>query len=410
MKNLKAVCLSFCSTLLISLVPALAQEQENILIQSADEVLKAVSEIRGLAVEAPIRKSVKSRPEIETYLLEKIESEYPAEEIRSEAALLKQLFLIPEEMDLYDFMINLLTEQVAGVYDPDSKEFFIADWIPLELQRPVIAHELTHALQDQYHDLSGLLARIPGNDDQMLAKSALVEGEALIVMIEYSLKPLGGSILNIPDIRKMTESQRSLMEAQFPTFASAPPYIQETLLFPYTYGASFLQHFLKAGSWEDVERIYSALPESTEQIIHPLKYRENPDRPTLVPEAAVALGKGFDQVHSNVLGEFGLFLVLGRFLDDRPAKDASSGWDGDRVQLFQNSSGVSLLRLESVWDTPSDANEFYSAYSSLIPLKYPGIKRTREESGVSLWEDEDGSHSVRIELSDIRLVIVERCE
>jgi len=387
-----------------------AQNQNDELLKSVDEILIKVSEIRGLSAIDPIKKGVKTRAEIEQYILKRFEEEYPTEDLKNEERLLKRLSLIPSDLDLHDLLIEFYTEQIAGLYDPKVNEFFIADWIPLELQKPVMAHELTHALQDQHFDLERFITRVPGNDDEMMAKAALIEGEALLVMLQYTLEPFGTSVFDIQDIRKMTESQRSLMEAQFPVFASAPDYLKETSLFPYTYGASFVQFLIKTSSWKDLEDVYTKTPLSTEQIIHPEKYKNDPDSPVNIPEITdlpPEFGTNPEQFYSNVLVEFTLFLVLGQFLNPEESEIASAGWDGDRVQLFESEDKKTILRLETVWDSNSDATEFFEAYKKLVGLKFDGTERlTSDNPGLShVWKS--ASHTITLQQYENRVTVFE---
>jgi hypothetical protein len=369
------------------------------LLKSADEVLEAVSEIRGLEPKNPIKKGLSTREEILSYLKQRIEKEFPLEEILAEERLLKRLGLIPEDLVLYDFMLELLTEQVAGYYDPYTKTFYIADWLPLAIQKPVMAHELMHALQDQYFELEKFLEDEGDNDDQTLARNALVEGEGLLIMLEYTLRPFGRSFRDIPDLVELNRSQMPLMEAQFGVFASAPPYLKETLIFPYTYGANFLQFFLRENSWAEVATIYENLPQSTEQILHPEKYAKETDEPTVIDQSSIELpGEDWSTVCENVLGEFTWYLLLNGAIDEETARTASEGWDGDVVLLYESPSGLQLLVISSVWDSEADAREFYDAYSLLINKKYGFSDSVSEDRGPSdqkrIWENSD--HHVSI--------------
>lgn len=383
------------------------------LLNSADEILEVVAELRQLEVKRPVEKGVKSRSEIESFLIERIKTDYPEEEIAREERLLKRLGLIPNDLHLYGFMLELLTEQLAGYYDPYTETFFLADWIPLEIQKPVMAHELTHALQDQHFDLEKYLDRIESNDDRSLARSALIEGEGLLIMLDYVLQPSGKSSLDIPDIVAANQSQMSLMDAEFHVFAGAPSYLRETLLFPYTYGANFLQEIIQKHSWSKVDGIYEDLPSSTEQILHPSKYLEERDEPTEVDtiELRSFLSGTWETVSENVLGEFTMYLLLQEFLDDRLALETSRGWDGDSIALLENAQGQEALLLATAWDSARDAEEFQTAYVSLIQKRFPSlqlgtsrIQIPANESGIVItWEDAERvitfiSHGTQVDI------------
>ncbi len=367
---------------LFALSPSFAQSPPD-LVKLADEVIADVSKIRELEVKAPIAKGVKSRDEIRAYLMDRIKEEYKPEEIELEGRVLKKLHLIPADMNLYDFVISLLTEQVAGYYDPKTKTFYIADWLDAASQKPIMAHELTHALQDQHFDVKPFLQRIKGNDDAMLARSAILEGDAVAVMIDYMLKPMGMSFVNLPNVTQLTGLDQALTSGEYKIFASAPLYFKETLIFPYTSGLAFLQAFRKENSWERVGQVYADLPKSTEQIMHPAKYMASRDDPTAIPpELPAPLKTGaWTSRYTNVLGEFSTLLVLKQFLPAAESERAAAGWDGDLIQLFTNGEGREALWMRFVFDTDDDATEFFDAYKQLVGKKYPDAVAASEQPG-----------------------------
>jgi hypothetical protein len=382
--------------------------QEEALLEAVDEVLAEVSRIRELEVKTPISKGVKSREEIRGYVIGRIEKEYPKEEIQREELLMKKLRLIPEDMDLEDFVLDLLTEQVAGYYSPDTSTFYIADWIPLEMQKPVMAHELTHALQDQHFDLSRLMERIRGNDDRMLARNAVVEGDAVAVMFDYILLPLGRSFLDLPDLSQLARFQFQAGAEQYQTLSAAPEYLRESLLFPYIQGAGFIQAYRRRHSWAELNKVYGDLPLSSEQIMHPEKYLDNRDDPVAVPETD--LFPPAARVLSNVLGQFTTYHVLKRYLPEAPARRASEGWGGDRVELFQLDDGSRVLVLASVWDTVADSRQFFEAYRDLVERKYPGGTETggmQDPEPIEIKWEAPGNE-VRLRLEGRRVLIIER--
>jgi hypothetical protein len=380
--------------------------QDAILLETADEVLKDVSRIRELEIKSPISKGVKSRDEIRSYLISRIEKEYPKEEIRREEILMKKLRLIPEDMNLEAFVLDLLTEQVAGYYSPETSTFYIASWIPLELQKPVMAHELTHALQDQHFDLSVLTERIRGNDDRMLARNAVIEGDALAVMFDYLLLPMGRSFLDLPDLAQLARFQFQAGAEQYQTLGAAPEYLRESLLFPYIQGASFIQAYRRRHSWTELNRVYSDLPLSSEQILHPEKYLGTRDDPVDVTETDLFPSSA--RLVSNVLGEFTLFHVLKQQVPEASARRAAEGWGGDRVELFQLDDGSRALVLNSVWDTAADAREFFDAYRDLVTRKYPGGRQSGGAEGPEPieieWKAPGQDASLRLEGREVRIV------
>lgn len=366
-------CIALSCCLAVSLAAGLSSQDNATLMKTADEVLAEVSKLRELDVKSPVAKGVKSREEIRSYLAERIKEEYKPEELEIEGRVLKKLRLIPQDMDVYQFTMNLLTEQVAGYYDPKAKTFFIADWLSPEAQKPIMAHELTHALQDQYFDVTPFLKRIKNNDDKMLARNSILEGEAVAVMIDYMLEPMGMTFVKLPDLKQFMNMAEAMNSQEYKLFSSAPAYFKETLVFPYTSGLSFMQAYRRVHSWADVAKIYADLPDSTEQIMHPEKYMAERDEPTEVkPDTPKQLpGNGWKSIYKNVLGEFTTQLVLKEFLDQAEAEKAAAGWDGDCVELLKNDAGQEAVVMRFVFDTDQDALEFKDAYTQLLAKKYP---------------------------------------
>src|SRR5262249_47718141 len=159
--------------------------------------------------------------------------EYTPQEVRAEARVLKRLGLLPESADYEKLILDLLMEQVAGFYDPFAARLYIADWLPLEMQRPALAHEIEHALQDQHFDLKRFAEPIKDDGDRQLAQSALVEGDGTAVMLEFSAQSMGIPLDQMPSIAsRIGKSIAAGGMETTPLFDHAPPFLKETLLFP----------------------------------------------------------------------------------------------------------------------------------------------------------------------------------
>jgi hypothetical protein len=380
------------------------------LLKAADEMVQTTARLRGLEPKAPIMKGVKSRAEISQYLNERAREDYDHGELTLEGKMLQRLGLIPAAIDYPEFTLKLLTEQIGGFYDPDKKTFFIASWLPVAEQKPVMVHELTHALQDQYFDVGRILRqdRKLDNDDRALAHEALLEGDGMVVMLNYLLEPVKRNFSELPDLAFIMRAQMSTMQSQFAVFKSAPAFLQEVLLFPYGYGSSFLQSVWKQNpSWQAVNKIYSDLPESTEQIMHPDKYygiRDDP-KPVHAEAFAAKLGKEWKIAYKNVLGEFSLGLLLNLHLTGERARRAVIGWGGDQVLLLENEAGRDAVLVSTTWDTLDDSEKFFAAMDEWFRLHYPKASRTDESpTGFSLIQDGEFC-SLRREEADVRFII-----
>ena len=338
---------------------------------TAKKILRDMAVVRELEVKRPVAMEVATRAQIVAYVDSRIKEEMKEEELRGQELALKRLGLIPTNMDMRKFLLDLYGEQVAGYYDPFKQKFYISSWMDTQQQTPIMAHELTHALQDQHFNLKPFLTPIPHNSDATSARQAVVEGDAVISMLQYLMgrvPPGPGAML-----------RGAMAGPTYPVFAGAPPYFQEALFFPYADGADFVAEIRGAGGFKPVTAIYKDLPRSTEQVLHPEKYSTKRDDPTPV-ELPMAMS-GYVEVHSDVLGELVFRVMLAGFLDEDRAAAAAEGWDGDRYRAFQKKGAKGLketfVTIRTVWDTAEDAKEFFGAYSSMVPEKYDGATKKK---------------------------------
>jgi hypothetical protein len=395
-----AVLIGILVTLTLTALAFIQEPAPADLMKTAEELLQRVGKLRGLEPKAPIPMGVKSRDEIAKFLNEHVKENLDEGELQAEGKMLHRLGLIPSSLDYKEFSLKLLTEQVGGYYDPDKKTFFIAAWLPLEQQKPVMVHELTHALQDQYFDLNKVLKedRKLHNDDRVLARQAVFEGDGMAVMLNYLLQPAGRDFASLPDLVFVMRSQFGVMDSQYPVFSGAPEYLKETLFFPYGYGAAFLQKvWAKNPSWDAINKIYSDLPVSTEQIMHPEKYLEKRDNPKTVEftDPASSLGQGWKVAYRNDFGEFGLDLLLKLQVAEEQARRAAAGWGGDQALLLENEAGRDAVFVATTWDTADDVDEFYQAMSEWLQRRYPKAKKTSETPNGFTLSAGGEAHSIK---------------
>ncbi|HEU4390667.1 MAG TPA: hypothetical protein VFV34_22880, partial [Blastocatellia bacterium] len=244
-------------------------------LTATKDVLDAVSRIRGLEVKSEVKAGLKSRDQIEEAVIRDLDENTTPAEFEATQKSLTKFGLIPRGFRLRECVIKVLREQVAGFYEPKSREFFLAGWLPISEQKPVMAHELTHALQDQHFDLRRFEHWPKGDSDAELAVHALVEGDATVVMLQYSVDQEGRT-LDVTKIGSLTalmlQQSSSEDREKYPALSSSPAVLRETLQFPYVYGVGFVQEVMKNGSRAGLDRTFSRLPTSSEQIIHPDRF------------------------------------------------------------------------------------------------------------------------------------------
>src|SRR5262249_35933455 len=154
------------------------------LLKTADEIVKQTAALRQLTVKQPVKRGVLDRDQIRDKLRGQIARQYTSKDIETESRVLKVLGLLPKDLDFEKLQLDLLMEQVGGFYDPWGKQLYVADWLPLDMQKPALAHEITHALQDQHFNLQKFVQAVHDQGDRQLARGALVEGDATGVMLE----------------------------------------------------------------------------------------------------------------------------------------------------------------------------------------------------------------------------------
>jgi hypothetical protein len=328
-------------------------QNEAELKQAVQQMIPAVERATRLRFRQRPLVLRRSRAQVRDYVIHKFDDDLPPAELDGAQAAYRLFGLIPDSLDLRRTMIDLLTEQVAGYFDPDSNALYIPTDIDPSQARLVISHELVHALQHQYVNLDSLV-ELKRQNDRRSAAQAILEGQAtlaqiLVLMPEQKIE----SLPNFWDLRTALGGQQDQMKV----FGRAPLWLRESLIFPYLGGAEFVR-------WFDHEypgkQPYGVLmPISTEQILHPARYVAG-DR----PDALAFESPARDTVrYEDGLGEFEIRLLLQQHLgDDSAAAWYAEGWDGDRYQVLARrgpgGKGGDALVWYTLWDDKAAAARF----------------------------------------------------
>ncbi len=375
-----AATVALSTALLVAACGGQERRLEGPYAKVAGDAIPRIEEVTGLKFKSDPKIEARSRDDVRAFLEKRFREDLPDEEIAGTRAAYRRLGLIPDSLDLRAFMLDLLTEQVVGYYDPETKVLYVVEEAPPEQASIIIAHELVHALQDQYMSLDSLQL-LRGDNDRQIAAHAVIEGQATIVQIQSML---GGADIAtaLPGgwdrVRDMIRESSS----QMPVFATAPRIIQETLIFPYLSGAEFMRTFqqLRPG-----EAPYGDLPRSTEQILHARAYFNERDVSTRVTLPAPRIGR--DRYQNN-LGEFETRIFLYEHARDQSsAVRGAAGWDGDRYMVVETPRGEALVWV-TVWDTPVEAAEFTEVLDRAIGRRFDG-EHMRETGGGKRYEVAD---------------------
>ena len=337
--------------------------------QAADEVLAEMSKLLSMPILHPVKKSLRSREEIRAYLLAQEKKDKDSAKDYADQRTLEMFGLLPKDFPLEQTLNDILTEQIAGLYDPDSQEFFIADWTSPADERPVMSHELTHALQDQHFHIDKWTEAAKPNDDGELARDAVIEGSAMAAMLDYELGGKGS-------IRDLGDFDPGMLMGDMdssPVLSKAPKAIQDELLFPYLAGIHFTQQLLKAGNgWPDFYKVFAKPPVSTQQVMHPDLYLQGvvPAKVELPPGKGV-ISSDWKKLDENNMGEFGLVEILKQFLEKDRSTALAAAWAGDRYAIFENQKNKrTLLEFRVHLASDAAAARFFGAYSEILEMKY----------------------------------------
>ena len=364
----------------------------------AAQIIQDVAAIRGLGFLEEIAVTNQSLEDFERYLDAEMSRAMPPERSAAFGRVINKLGLYsgPVIEDTEGLIKFVMTSQAAAYYDPKASAFYVLlGDAPMLMLAPIYAHELYHGLQDQYWDLDAYLldANQRGlNDDETLARQAVVEGEATYIMTLWMMRQMTGETpsgfmldmavnmqaqLDGQALQEMVESQMvpdMLGEGMADAAAAMdqiPPFMLETMIGAYLKGMGFVHAIMRDG-WESVELLYTDPPRSTEQILHPEKWLDRDDPVAIefrdLDRASVL--DDWELLDSNVIGELQWRIIFSEFgMSDRAA-ELAAGWDGDRFGVFER-DGELLLLLYTTWDTEADAAEFAQAYIGLLDAKYP---------------------------------------
>jgi hypothetical protein len=407
-RSLLAVLLALIAP--TSLIQAQASSTTPIQAQAALEALAAplyreLAALKGMATPGPPPPVlIRTREETRRFIQQELDRRYSPARVEGERKAMVAWGLIPPDYDLRRLFVDLMEEQIAAYYDPRGKVMVVGDWLSPEQQQSALMHELVHALQDREISLDGFLAPDPGHGDQLLARQALIEGEAVALTLELALKAEGADLASLPDLGPLRSALGA--GAAGPAIGTAPRFLRDLLLFPYVDGLAFVHRWRKREPWSAMSALYRDPPRSTAQILSPAKRltaREDPvgvalpDLDTLMTGARV--------VAEDEMGEFTLGSMLGLYLGEEAGRAAAAGWRGDRYRIWEDVAGRFTIAYVLVMDSERTANAFADLYAKVLERRHPALAR-RGAPGPAIWRDGDRVFAVEGRGADV--LILER--
>src|SRR5271155_2045960 len=384
----------------------MTKAQAKELFRSVDEILSFVSSDTKLPIEHGVKRKLISRDEVNRYLTTKFDEDEGAKRLERSEIVLKKFGLLDRDFHLRPFLLSLLTEQIAGFYDNKTKTVNLLDWIEPDEQKPVLAHELTHALQDQKVGLTKWSSVSLNNtsrnvqddnkhlqvDEADTARSAVAEGQAMAVFVDYTLQPSGKTLANSPEIAGQLKDSVADTSGS-PVMARGPLLLQESLLFPYSEGLSFEQAVLvKGGKDAAFAGVLMNPPSSSFEIMHPKAYMAHAPVPVVrLPDIHPLLNADYVPYDVGVMGELDVRILVELFGGREMADALAPAWNGGVYFAAQRRSAVTAAEKESTaslgliyysrWKNRDSARSFMHTYAAQIPRKYSNVvERTKDEA------------------------------
>lgn len=379
-----------------------------------NRTMARIEVVRGLEYDGSIPVSIISRSE---YQQQASSGDVPPEFRTFDNAKFEAMFFVGEGRNSLTVQDQNRGSSVLGYYSPTNDSIVIvSDSRTPQLNASTLAHELTHALQDQQFDLTDDPA---STREAYNARNGLIEGEANFVQRKYEER--------FDDTWEVSGNGGSGEDASSSQLHYGIYFLE---FFPYSDGPGFVADLYNQGGWQAVNAAHENIPASTEQVIYPELYEQ--DAPTNVtvrdtsttdwervrPEAP---RPGQQQPNYAVLGQSALSSMLAyTLLDVRSGMTynqstlvqpnqvinqngqqvnssdplnydlpATQGWDGDKMYVYENSANETGYVWKLVWDSPAQAQEFAAAYEDL--LSHWGGTEVSESAGTSTWEIEEAS-------------------
>jgi len=366
----------------------ISPEEAEQLFHSVDEILHFDSKETGLPIRQTVKRRLTSRDEVVAYLQKNMSKDKDAQRLRRSELVLKKFGLLPRDFDLQTFLLSLLREQVAGYYDPKTQTVNLLDWLGPEQQRPVLAHELTHALQDQSFALdkwmksdsadpdSGKQPTVADieEDEVSEARQAVVEGQAMVTLIDYMLAPAGQSLLASPQVATALKQGMLVGTSDSPQFQNAPLFLREALTFPYRYGLDFIAELLRAGGKEKAfAGLFTNPPLNTRQIMEPRTYISAEQlQPLPLPDFQQDFGN-YERFDVGSMGELDTATLIEQYAGAEASRELYPYWRGGYYYAArpkgEPTAPLALLYL-SRWAGPEQAASFAAIYARAINQRY----------------------------------------
>jgi hypothetical protein len=393
-------------------------QQAEQLFRDVDTILDYASKDTGLPIKHSVKRRLTSREEVVSYLQKNMAEDKDVQRLQRTELVLKKFGLLPKDFDLKSFMVGLLEEQVAGYYDSKTKTVNLLDWVEPDLQRPVLAHELTHALQDQSFGLDkwmkkdtedldtkrNLTAEDITKDETSEARQAVVEGQAMVVLLDYMLAPMHRTVADSPEMVDMMNEEMRSGTPDSVQFKNAPIFLKESLTFPYRYGTEFEAELLRAqGKEKAFAATFQNPPRTSREIMEPRTYLSGERLLPLELPDFKQIFKDYERFDIGAIGEFDVAVLAEQYAGEEASKKIYPEWRGGyyySVHPKGNPAGPLGLMFVSRWSSAKAAAQFAAIYARGMQQRYKNVEANAHSdldlkklailTGDYTWLTEDG--------------------
>jgi hypothetical protein len=370
----------------------MSAEDAKQLFRSVDVIFAFASQDTGFPKRAIVKRQLISQGDVEKLTRERLAKVDFAHKFERTEMTMKKFGFLPRDFKMEEFAVKSNGQNIAAFYDEEAKSISMLNWIPLEQQRPILAHELTHALQDQNFDLhkwvraghatkSGDKSADDEQDESTTARRAVVEGQAMVVYIDYLLTPYGRNLQNTPGVLASMEDGAVKAAIDTELLHNAPYVLRETGTFPYREGLIFegelLEHGGKAMAFAGT---FARPPRTTHEVMQPKAYLDREKLPALhIPDVAPLLAEKYEPYDSGSIGELDVRALLEQYGERRIAPDLAAAWQGGTYVALKRTgkdatakpatSDLALLYV-SRWKSPQAAAQFARIYAASVSKRY----------------------------------------
>jgi hypothetical protein len=358
------------------------------LFESVDRIFAFAVEDTEMPKRAVVKRRLVSKADVEKYAAGQLAKEEYAKSFAQEELSMKKLGFLPRDFNLKEFLVKSTGQQIAAYYDDETKTISMVNWVAPDRQEPILAHELTHALQDQNYDLAKWMKggkkteEAGATDDGAVARKAVVEGQAMVVYVDYLLKPVGRSLEDTPGLVYQMEEPavKAVMDSQL--MHDAPMILREIGTFSYQQGLIFEGELLHEGGKKMAfAGAFARPPRNSHEVLEPETYiRGEKLPPVRIPDMREVLSNQYEACDSGGIGELDVRALLKQYGERKIADEVSSAWQGGAFVTFRQKDKVAAevspstadlaLLYVSRWKTPQAAERFARFYAGAVSQRY----------------------------------------